>query len=312
MFSNDQASFPLQSTPQQPSPITTPTPPATIRHEPTLTETDGRMPTKPDTDRQYPTTPDSDGYRPTTTDNDGHVPPLADADRQSPPLTDEGGQRPTMTDTVGHSPTPPDTDIQFNLDQILNRTERHTLTIQEVMRRFREAGIPRSERTILRWCQPDQFGGRRLDGVKDMNDGRYYITPESVDDVTKEEQAKEARDDRDNYGATTAAPTQRQKTNADNGRTSNTASHDGFNSDVNGDDEGSPSMSDGKARKLQMKIRDLEITNAAKDHVIDRYETERDKFVDQLMASSRQVGELEQKLLQLEAPNAHGRNEREV
>jgi hypothetical protein len=311
MFTNDQASFPLPSTPQQPSSITTPTLPATIRHEPMLTETDGHIPTKPDSDGQDPTMADSDGYRPTTTDNDGHVPPLADADRQSPPLTDEGGQRPTTTDTVSHSPTPADTDIHIHLDQFLNRTERHTLTIQEVMRRFREAGVPRSERTILRWCQPDQFGGRRLDGVKDMNDGRYYITPESVDDVTKEEQAKEARDDRDNYGAT-AAPTPRPTTNAGNGRASNTASHDGFDSDGNGDGETSPPMSDGEMRKLQMKIRDLEITNAAKDHVIDRYETERDRFVDQLMASSRQVGELEQKLLQLEAPNAYGRNGREV
>jgi hypothetical protein len=42
--------------------------------------------------------------------------------------------------------------------------------------------------------------------------------------------------------------------------------------------------------------------NQAKDYYIDRLEKEREGFVEKLMTSSHRLGELEAKLLQVEAP----------
>ncbi len=47
---------------------------------------------------------------------------------------------------------------------------------------------------------------------------------------------------------------------------------------------------------------DLKITNKAKDMFIERLQEEREDFVEKLMISSHRVGELETKLLQLQAP----------
>jgi hypothetical protein len=56
------------------------------------------------------------------------------------------------------------------------------------------------------------------------------------------------------------------------------------------------------------KIRDLEITNRAKDYFIKQLQKERDGFFDQLLNASRKVGELETKLFQIESP-ARSQNE---
>lgn len=57
-----------------------------------------------------------------------------------------------------------------------------------------------------------------------------------------------------------------------------------------------------EVKELEYKIRDLEITNKAKDIVIDGMQKERDKFIEQMMSANRKMGELETKLLQLEQP----------
>jgi len=54
--------------------------------------------------------------------------------------------------------------------------------------------------------------------------------------------------------------------------------------------------------ELEHIIRDLEITNRAKYIAIGQMQMERYGFFDQLMAASRKVGELENSLLQIEAP----------
>lgn len=52
--------------------------------------------------------------------------------------------------------------------------------------------------------------------------------------------------------------------------------------------------------ELENEIRDLQITNKAKDIVIDQMQKERNGFFDQLLTANRKVGELETRLLQLE------------
>jgi len=55
-------------------------------------------------------------------------------------------------------------------------------------------------------------------------------------------------------------------------------------------------------RSLEHEIRDLQITNRAKDMFIEQLRQECDGFFDQLLTASRKAGELEMKLLQLEGP----------
>ena len=56
------------------------------------------------------------------------------------------------------------------------RTEQHTLTVREVARFFEQAGVPRTERSIINWCRLNRHGVARLDSFFDENEGRYYIT----------------------------------------------------------------------------------------------------------------------------------------
>jgi hypothetical protein len=42
------------------------------------------------------------------------------------------------------------------------RTESHTLTVREVARMFEDAGVARTERSIVNWCHPNKHGVSRL------------------------------------------------------------------------------------------------------------------------------------------------------
>ena len=57
-----------------------------------------------------------------------------------------------------------------------------------------------------------------------------------------------------------------------------------------------------RIKELELKLRDSEITNRAKDMHIKRQNEERELFFEQLIEASRQIGALETKLLQLEGP----------
>lgn len=57
-----------------------------------------------------------------------------------------------------------------------------------------------------------------------------------------------------------------------------------------------------RVRELEKEIFDLRITNRAKDMFIEQLQGEREGMVNQLVQSSRKVGELETRLLQLEEP----------
>ena len=156
------------------------------------------------------------------------------------------------------------------------KTEHHTLTVRESTRLFEQAGVPRTERSIVNWCQQNPQGFARLDAFYDMNERRYFITPQSVDLAIKEEQAKQA--------AAGIPPTANAvpESAARRSETPPLSSEDGAT-----------------VKELERKMRDLEIATRAKDYYIDRLETDRTKTVEQLVGMSRYVGELETQLLQL-------------
>src|SRR5580692_1836993 len=74
---------------------------------------------------------------------------------------------------------------------VSERTENHTLTVREVARLFEQAGVPRTERSIINWCRLNRHGVARLDSFFDENEGRYYITQQSVNRAVEEERAKQ-------------------------------------------------------------------------------------------------------------------------
>ena len=52
---------------------------------------------------------------------------------------------------------------------------------------FEAAGVARTERSIINWCQPNRQGIVRLDSYYDPNERKYYITPQSVESAVQEE-----------------------------------------------------------------------------------------------------------------------------
>src|ERR1043166_2820594 len=73
----------------------------------------------------------------------------------------------------------------------VERTDQHTLTVREVARLFEEAGVPRTERSIINWCQPNRQGIARLGAFFDENERKYFITPQTVTRAIEEERAKQ-------------------------------------------------------------------------------------------------------------------------
>ena len=58
----------------------------------------------------------------------------------------------------------------------------------------------------------------------------------------------------------------------------------------------------GQIRELEKEVLDLKIVNKGKDFFIEQLRKERDNILGQLIQTSRKVGELETRMLQLEEP----------
>lgn len=159
--------------------------------------------------------------------------------------------------------------------------DKYTLNVREVSRMFEAAGVARSERSIVNWCQRNALGVGKLDAYFDPNERKYFITPESVEMAIAEEKAKAAR-----HGAggepignipkpaEAPQPATPTETPADTNR----------------------------VKALESEVMDLKITNRAKDYFIDQLKQNQKEFVVELATVHRRVGELETQLLQLEAP----------
>jgi len=166
-----------------------------------------------------------------------------------------------------------------SVPHLSERKENHTLTVREVARLFESAGVARTERSIVNWCQPNRTGIARLDSYFDPNERRYYISPQSVEQAIAEEKAKATKHMAASEPFGTIPPTAETPRNS------------------------KPTVGDElPVKELERENLDLKITNRAKDMVIDQMQKEREKFFDQLMAANRRVGELETKLLQIESP----------
>jgi len=146
---------------------------------------------------------------------------------------------------------------------------------------FEAAGVARTERSIINWCQANKMGVCRLDNYFDPNERKYFISPQSVELVIQEKKAKAAKSAAPEPEPTEAVPKSSERQNRPESRVGE---------------------SDDRVRELEKEVLDLRITNRGKDYLVDQMKGERDRFFDQLLQASRKVGELETKLLQLNAP----------
>jgi len=170
-----------------------------------------------------------------------------------------------------------------------HRKETHIISVRDAAKMFEAAGVSRTERSITNWCWPNRQGLSRLDAYFDPNDRKYFITQQSIELAIKEElskgQVKSAG--LPNPQPEVPKPSEKPKDRSER-----------------------ESASESKAEEeLRKEILDLKITNRAKDMHIERlykdreaFEVERKSYIEQLVSGSRRLGELETRLLQLEAP----------
>lgn len=185
--------------------------------------------------------------------------------------SEEFGRLPNTSEDFG---TIPNGSEPFrNVRKDSERTESHTLTVRDVARLFEQAGVSRTERSIINWCRLNRQGIARLDAFFDENERRYYITTESVNRAIQEESAKQSA---------TKPPG-----NDGDVRNRSESSSEGNNESLV------------RVKELERQNRDLEIATRAKDFYLERLQNERGEFVEQLIGMSRYVGELETQVLQL-------------
>jgi hypothetical protein len=167
------------------------------------------------------------------------------------------------------------------------RKASHTLTVREAARMFEVAGVARTERSIVNWCQFNAQGVARLDAYFDPNERKYYITPQSVEQAIVEEKAKAVRSNPVSESV-------------------GTLPKDSEDSGIRHDQD--TVVKEGRISELEKELLNLKILNSGKDIVIERLSNERDGFFSQLLESSRKVGELETRLLQLQEPSLSNRS----
>ena len=200
----------------------------------------------------------------------GHIPQNAEAPFDVPQSSVEFRTLPNDSEAFGKIP------------QISERKENHTLTVRETARMFEAAGVARTERSIINWCQPNRQGITRLDSYFDPNERKYFITPQSVEAVIQEEI---------------------QRAN----KSSEAPASEAFGSSV-AHVKHSPTTAMAKAaderniQEMEREIMDLKIANRGKDYLIGELNKERKSFFNQLLAANRTVGQLETKLNQLDEP----------
>ncbi len=188
---------------------------------------------------------------------------------------------------------PKDSEAFRNLPNASERKESHTLTVRESARMFEDAGVARTERSIINWCHPNKDSVSRLDCFFDTNEHKYFITSQSVALAIKEEQAK--------IHTGTLPNTSETKQSVPNGATPDGQLKEHTERETVEDIK--------KVKELEQEILDLKITNKGKDYFItqlkedrEQFVHERETFVQQLMTQNHRIGELETQLLQLEAP----------
>jgi hypothetical protein len=191
---------------------------------------------------------------------------------------------------------------QLNTSQDMSRQHdlsKYTLTVEEASHLFSNAGVPRSPRTIDRYCKSGHLVCVKIDTERNE---KYLITPESVTERIKELQQ---------VASTGHVEAQRDMSRHVESEP-DMSRHDAMHDQLTNDEK---LKLEERIRELERENFDLQITNRAKDYFVDELKKEREYFeavrqdmTQKLIEQSQRVGELQVKVLQLEAPrHGHGK-----
>lgn len=153
--------------------------------------------------------------------------------------------------------------------------------MREVARKFEAAGVARTERSIVNWCQPNPQGVARLHAFFDTNDRRWFITPQSVESAIAEEWAKAAKPGQ-NPSEPVAPIPQPSEIGKDPVHSRPRAGADSAST-----------------TGLEKELMDLRILNRGKDYFIEQLQKEREAMLEKLVSGSHRIGQLEAWMMQL-------------
>lgn len=248
----------------------------------------------------------------------GNVPPPAESFRTMPNPAEPFGNLPHASEAFGTLPhaaetfgTVPKAAEPFrtvpHVAEPLPPTdwrERYTLTVRETARLFEVAGVARSERSIVNWCQKNRQGIARLDAYFDPNERRYFITRQSADSIIAEEKARAAKANAEPVPPPAEEFGTEAKPDAAAFRKVPNAAEHSHSTPVSDTDE---------LAELRKENLDLKITNRGKDYFIEQLQKEREGLLKQVVDASQRNGQLEAKLLQLsEAPRPEDHDQNEL
>jgi hypothetical protein len=191
---------------------------------------------------------------------------------------------------------PEESNDQFNTSQDMSRQSdpsKYTLNVVEASRLFANAGVPRSPRTIDRYCKSGHLVCMKIDTERNE---KYLVTEDSVTERIRELQQ--------------VASTGHVETQRDTSRHVETqpdmSRHDMTEEQLTNNEKGNLEE---RIKELERENFDLKITNRGKDYFVEELKKEREYFeavrqdmTQKMIEQSQRVGELQVKVYQLEAP----------
>jgi len=169
------------------------------------------------------------------------------------------------------------TDVSSPPARGVDDTPDYSLSVEEASALCFEAGVPRSPRTLMRYCARGHLDCSKVDTERNE---KYLISRSSLERRIQE--------------LLQVATTGHVESQRD------TTRHDAPSRDTSRSDEQSAEL-EVKVKQLEAENLDLKITNRAKDQLIQMVREERVGFIEQLTATTRRMGRLEERL-QLMAP----------
>ena len=165
------------------------------------------------------------------------------------------------------------------------------IIMEEAYTLFEQQGERRSVRMIAEYCKNGE-----LVCFYDSDDKRWHITRASVENKIDKIKALNAR--KTAVGSQSASE-----------QPSEAPAASQHSADDHSPRRESPHESSDAIKKLEQENLDLKIVNRGKDYFIEQLKREREDFITRIENNSRLIGELETKLLQLEAPQRGPKND---
>jgi len=168
---------------------------------------------------------------------------------------------------------------------------RYTLTVEEAAQIFAEAGVPRSPRTITRFCQLGDLDCIRVDTEKHF---KWLVDRNSAEKRIKElQQALRFTSNSQRYMTSYVQPVDEPRPDI-----TSHVEHTPETEQPSGEERYLRERVEG----LENKVIHLKIDKQAKEHVINQMNSERRDFIAQMQDMSFKLGEATAKLQLLEAP----------